>query len=93
MRWGLFFMTQLDMVKHTSLSHSEVWSLIRSGKLTLAGNLRLKIYGTLLCDSGKRMKRENRVFFMDEGEAIQYGYRPCGQCLKVEYRKWKESIS
>lgn len=35
------------------------------------------------------MKPEHRVFFLDSQEAMQLGYRPCGHCLKQEYRQWK----
>jgi methylphosphotriester-DNA--protein-cysteine methyltransferase len=28
------------------------------------------------------MKKENRVFFEDEAEAINHGFRPCGNCMK-----------
>ncbi|MBS1506453.1 MAG: metal-binding protein [Bacteroidetes bacterium] len=55
---------------------------IRQGKITLAGNSRLKIYGLLSCYSGKRMKKENRVFFTDEAEALAHGFRPCKNCMR-----------
>lgn len=35
------------------------------------------------------MKIENRVFFQSAEEAINLGYRPCGNCLRLEYLKWK----
>lgn len=63
--------------------------LIEEGKIIMGGNSKLKIYGTLSCGSGKRMKKENRVFFSSEEEAIQEGYRPCGNCMKNKYKKWK----
>ncbi|SHK84241.1 Metal binding domain of Ada [Chitinophaga jiangningensis] len=56
--------------------------LIRTGAITIGGNKKLKIYGTLQCSSGKRMKTANRVFFRDEQEALQHGYRACKRCLK-----------
>ena len=34
------------------------------------------------------MKKENRVFFVSEQEAIEQGYRPCGNCMNYEYKKW-----
>jgi methylphosphotriester-DNA--protein-cysteine methyltransferase len=34
------------------------------------------------------MKKENRVFFCFEKEAIKEGYRPCGNCMKSKYKKW-----
>jgi methylphosphotriester-DNA--protein-cysteine methyltransferase len=67
------------------LDHKNIKSLftsIRSGMIQFAGNRRLKIYGRLDCWSGKRMKKENRVFFRNEKEAIELGYRPCGHCMK-----------
>jgi methylphosphotriester-DNA--protein-cysteine methyltransferase len=63
--------------------------LLDSGAIKLAGNRKLKIYGTLNCSSGKRIKTENRLFFESETEAINAGYRPCGHCMKEAYQKWK----
>ncbi len=39
------------------------------------------------------MKRENRVFFSSEVEANNQGYRPCGHCMKSEYKKWTYSVN
>lgn len=64
-------------------------SKIAARKIVLTGNERLKIYGYLGCKSGKRMKRENRVFFTHEQEAVALGYRPCGNCMKTAYRQWR----
>lgn len=63
--------------------------LIRKGEITLGGYSKAKIYGLLNCKSGKRIKEENRVFFKDEKEAIQNGYRPCAHCLPEKYKLWK----
>lgn len=52
------------------------------------GNIKLKIYGTLNCKSGRRMNLENRVFFESENEAVKNGYRPCGHCMKEAYTEW-----
>ena len=71
------------------LSDREIRSSVRSGKIRFAGNKKLKIYGRLLCASGKRMKSVNRVFFFSEEEALREGYRPCGRCLPDQYRVWK----
>jgi len=46
----------------------------------------------LNCKSGKRMKKENRVFFSTENEAIKSNFRPCGHCMKTEYKKWKNGF-
>lgn len=58
------------------------------------GHKKLKIYGRLDCPSALRYIAkgqyvENRVFFADEKTAIAAGYRPCGVCMKEEYKKWK----
>ena len=63
--------------------------LIVNGKVKLGGNKKLKIYGKLNCGSGKRMKPANRVFFADEQEALNAGYRPCGHCMPHQYQIWK----
>jgi methylphosphotriester-DNA--protein-cysteine methyltransferase len=77
------------MIPHGQLKRVTLGRLIRAGQLKLAGNARLRIYGLLTCRSGKRLKQENRVFFVDENEAIKEGYRPCGHCMPVQYREWK----
>lgn len=61
----------------------------------LGGNKQLKIYGRLDCPSAlywlsKGFYKEHRVFFADEKTAIAAGYRPCGRCMKEQYKKWKE---
>lgn len=63
---------------------------------TLGGNKRLKIYGRFDCPSALRYIKNghyinHRVFFQDEETAIDAGYRPCGICMKKEYKKWKEN--
>jgi methylphosphotriester-DNA--protein-cysteine methyltransferase len=78
------------MFHHAELGKRKLKSLIKKCKIVFGGNKELKIYGTLPCSSGKRMKIENRVFFGSEKEAINLGYRPCGHCMKAEYQKWKE---
>lgn len=64
-------------------------NLINAGEITLGGYIKTKIYGTLKCKSGKRMMVKNRIFFTDEQEAINAGYRPCGHCLPNAYKQWK----
>jgi methylphosphotriester-DNA--protein-cysteine methyltransferase len=60
---------------------------------TLGGNSRLRIYGRLDCWSARRALGKGyekiRVFFADEPTAIAAGYRPCGHCMRAEYRGWK----
>jgi len=63
--------------------------LISQGEIQLGGNANLKIYGMLNCNSGKRLKVKNRVFFATEKEAIETGYRPCGHCMRAKYQIWK----
>jgi hypothetical protein len=60
---------------------------------TLGGNSRLRIYGRLDCWSarnalGKGYERI-RVFLADEETAIAAGYRPCGNCMRAQYREWQ----
>jgi len=81
------------MFHHIELTKRKLRSLIDSDAIKFGGNKPLKIYGTLSCKSGKRMKKENRVFFQSEEEAINEGYRPCGHCMNAEYQKWKGSRS
>ncbi len=68
------------MILHSEISKESLRLMIRDGRIVFGGNLRLKIYGKLDCSSGKRMKRENRVFFSSEAEAIKAGYRRCKKC-------------
>jgi methylphosphotriester-DNA--protein-cysteine methyltransferase len=74
------------MWHHDELTDAELFSLLRAGAITLAGNRRLHIYGRLDCRSGRRMKRTNRVFFAGEAEAHAAGYRPCGHCMRRRNR-------
>ncbi len=86
------------MMPHVELGNTilsrrqKLKSLIEQAKITLGGNKQLKIYGTLQCKSGKRMKMQNRVFFVSEKEATHRGYRPCGHCMQREYQNWKKGL-
>ena len=86
------------MISHSELGDTgfsrsrQLKILIVKGDVQFAGNRKLKIYGTLNCSSGKRMKPENRVFFKSEAEAVDSGYRPCGHCMRQSYLKWKAII-
>ena len=67
-------------------------------KGTFGGHKKLKIYGTLNCPSARRwldrgFYSENRVFFLNEEDAIVAGYRPCAVCLKSKYKEWKNGNS
>ncbi|NIJ54117.1 Ada metal-binding domain-containing protein [Dyadobacter arcticus] len=83
------------MILHSELgpesyrTSKKLKSLIDNRLIKFGGNKNLKIYGTLSCKSGKRMKVKNRVFFASEHEAMVAGYRPCGHCMKDDYKKWK----
>ena len=86
----------------TSVPNGE-WRLLGSnGRIVssdtpglLGGNHRLKIYGRLDCPSALRALprgyARHRVFFADEATAIAAGYRPCGVCMREEYRRWKSA--
>ncbi len=80
------------MIQHYEITDSDLRNKIRQNKICFGGNQKLKIYGTLQCKSGKRMKKENRVFFISENEAIESGFRPCGHCMKENYQKWKNEF-
>lgn len=83
------------MIRHTELGLTafarmrKLKMLVDQGEIQLAGNDRLKIYGTFCCGSGKRLKAENRVFFQSEQQARVEGYRPCGHCQHEAYLQWK----
>ena len=77
------------MKEHKNITSKEFYQSIKNGSIEFAGNKQLKIYGTLSCKSGKRMKKTNRVFFISENEAIHEGYRPCARCMRAAYLKWK----
>jgi methylphosphotriester-DNA--protein-cysteine methyltransferase len=76
------------LIKHNAITAVILMSRIRKKEIILAGNANLKIYGSLSCRSGKRMKKENRVFFESENNALENGYRPCGHCMKEKYKNW-----
>lgn len=80
------------MIKHIEINPVNLLSQIKLKEINFGGNSKLKIYGTLKCKSGKRMNRENRVFFASQNEAIENGFRPCGHCMRIEYQKWKNGF-
>jgi len=81
------------MHRHADLDKKELSRKIKNHSIQFAGNAILKIFGRLDCRSGKRMKKENRVFFGTETEALACGFRPCGHCLSIRYREWKRTTS
>jgi methylphosphotriester-DNA--protein-cysteine methyltransferase len=80
------------MIPHSRISDSDLYYKLKQHEIRFGGNPKLKIYGTLSCASGKKMKRENRVFFSSENEAVENGFRPCGHCMKEKYQKWKNEF-
>jgi methylphosphotriester-DNA--protein-cysteine methyltransferase len=76
------------MIYHADLGDTvfersrKLLTLIHRGDVRFGGNKKLKIYGRLDCGSGKRMKVSNRIFFQSEQEAIDAGYRLCGNCMR-----------
>ena len=81
------------MIRHHEVDSIDLKKKIRRKDILFAGNNKLKIYGTLRCISGKRMKPQNRVFFSSEKEALQNGFRPCAHCMHQKYREWICSIT
>lgn len=80
------------MIKHQNISDHMLKRHIKNRQIGYGGNKKLKIYGMLHCYSGKRMKKENRVFFHSISEATQNGFRPCGHCMREAYKNWKNGI-
>ena len=77
------------MIRHTAIDDEDMCRLILGGHIRYGGNRRLRIYGRLNCVSGKRMNRDTRVFFGDAAEARAAGFRPCGDCLRPAFQRWK----
>lgn len=80
------------MIKHNDINAEQLRIKIRKADIVLGGNEKLKIYGSLACVSGKRMKKQNRVFFVSEKEAVENGYRPCGHCRNIQYQNRKNGL-
>lgn len=77
------------MIKHIEIADKELYQKIKRKEISCSGNLNLKIYGILHFKSGKRMKKENRVFFTTVTKAKLKGYRPCAHCMPEDYKIWK----
>jgi methylphosphotriester-DNA--protein-cysteine methyltransferase len=80
------------MIFHNNISPVKLRSLIRRQLILIGGNSKLKIYGKLNCRSGKRIKKENRVFFNSIDEALDQQFRPCAHCMYDDYKKWKHGL-
>ena len=81
-----------NMLHHSEISDTELKTEIRNNIICFGGNKNEKIYGLLSCASGKRLNRDNRVFFTSELEALQNNYRPCGHCMRKDYKEWKNGF-
>lgn len=77
------------MYLHIDLNPSKLFQALKRQSILYAGHGRLKIFGRLHCKSGKRMNKQNRIFFTTQAEAIQLGFRPCSHCMQGSYRQWK----
>jgi methylphosphotriester-DNA--protein-cysteine methyltransferase len=80
------------MIHHFEIDKSGLLQKIKHAEILFGGNNRLKIYGKLSYKSGKKMKKQNRVFFSSEQEALNHQYRPCGHCMKIKYEEWKRML-
>lgn len=80
------------MIKHKDITDAALHQRIKRKEIVYGGNLHLKIYGSLQCKSGKRMKKANRVFFHTIEQAKELGFRPCGHCLRADYKIWKNGL-
>jgi hypothetical protein len=63
----------------------------------LGGHRRTRVYGRLDCPVALSLvarghDMRHRVFFADEATAVAAGYRPCGACMREEYRRWKDRL-
>jgi hypothetical protein len=81
------------MIRHLALTDQQLRLLLKARHITLAGHGPSRIYGLLRCPSGRKMGRKNRVFFANETEAITEGFRPCGRCLPLAYKIWRNQAS
>ncbi|MEM1105757.1 MAG: Ada metal-binding domain-containing protein [Pseudomonadota bacterium] len=70
------------MINHVDITYIDLSARLRSGSIKFAGHKGYKGFGKLTCGTGKRMKREDRVFFASKAEAIAAGYPPCGNCMR-----------
>ena len=80
------------MIRHAEITDDDLKRELKQRNIRFGGNEKLKIYGLLTCKSGQRMKRENRVFFSTETEAIDHQFRPCGYCIPVAYKNWTNGL-
>lgn len=74
------------------MTDATVRKMIRHGQILFGGNYRQKIYGHLNCSSGQRLKKDRRVFFTSMDDVFLQGFRPCGNCMKATYKRWKDEF-
>jgi Metal binding domain of Ada len=86
------------MAKRFRLLGADRRSYSSSTPGSFGGNGRMKIYGRLDCSSARRAiangdtYQQHRVFFADEAAAIAAGYRPCGNCMRPQFRVWRAGL-
>ena len=80
-------------MKTYKLLASDGTTVISKSPGTLGGNAKAKFYGRLDCSAANgalsKGYAEHRVFFADEKDAINAGYRPCGRWMILQYIEWK----
>ena len=75
---------------HRDLDDNQVALLLKTGLVVAAGHGPSRIFGTLVCVSGKtRMARNNRLLFLSWQDPLSLKFRPCGKCLPEDYRAWR----
>jgi methylphosphotriester-DNA--protein-cysteine methyltransferase len=85
----------MSTVKQYRLVGPDGAEVVSTAPGTLGGHRRTRVYGRLDCPVALSLiargydVRRHRVFFADEATAIAAGYRPCGACLRDDYRRWK----
>jgi methylphosphotriester-DNA--protein-cysteine methyltransferase len=83
------------MAKQYRLLGPDGSEVLSSAPGELGGHRRTRVYGRLDCPVALSLIRRGfdvrptRVFFADEVTAVAAGYRPCGACMREEYRRWK----
>jgi uridine phosphorylase len=87
---------------HADDQHMKVYTVLKDGRRVhsgfpgrYAGHAPRKVFGTLDCRSGMRMKPGNRVFFHHLRDALEQGYRPCKNCRPIsaaDAKKYLKSV-
>lgn len=72
----------------------QIYESTTPGELGGNSNSDAMIYGRLDCSAANsalaKGYADHRVFFANEAEAIAAGYRPCGRCMRDQYKIWNE---